>query len=210
MAKPRAKIDLDILTEVGEGSRTSQVTLARRVGVAVGLVNALLRRLIRNGFIKFKEAPAKRYIYYLTPSGFAEKSRLLADYIDVSLRFFREARTDYLVLFEDASRQGIRRVVLVGAGELAEIAVVAAWQAEVELVGVVDPALNRSRFAGQQVWRSLDELAEFDAAVLTDGRAAQEIFDRLAATLPEGRVLSPAFLRIVRPHTPAAAVGEAR
>ena len=44
------------------------------MGVALGLANSYLKRCIRKGFIKITEAPANRYLYYLTPQGFAEKA----------------------------------------------------------------------------------------------------------------------------------------
>ena len=48
---------------------------------------------MKKGFVKAKAAPYKRYAYYLTPKGFNEKSRLVAQYLEVSLDFFRTART---------------------------------------------------------------------------------------------------------------------
>jgi DNA-binding MarR family transcriptional regulator len=65
----------------------NQRKLARQIGISVGLVNALVHRAVHKGLIKIKEAPARRYAYYLTPKGFAEKSRLVAEYLEVSLRF---------------------------------------------------------------------------------------------------------------------------
>ena len=38
-----------------------------------------------------KEAPTRRYTYYLTPQGFADKSRLTVEYLRYSFAFFRQA-----------------------------------------------------------------------------------------------------------------------
>ena len=44
------------------------------------------------GLVKMSQVPLNRYAYYLTPQGFAEKSRLTAEYLSVSFNFFRRAR----------------------------------------------------------------------------------------------------------------------
>ena len=74
-----------MLQAVEESSDVTQRHLAQSMGVALGLANSNLRRCARKGLIKVQQAPADRYLYYLTPKGFAEKSRLTADYLSISL-----------------------------------------------------------------------------------------------------------------------------
>ena len=74
-SKTPLKTELDILAALESGEVVTQMTLAKRVGVAVGLINALIKRGMRKGYVKARSAPYKRYAYYLTPKGFAEKSR---------------------------------------------------------------------------------------------------------------------------------------
>ena len=76
-----------LLDNVAGQEAANQRALARNIGISVGLVNALVHRAVRKGLIKIKQAPARRYAYYLTPKGFAEKSRLVAQYLDYSLSF---------------------------------------------------------------------------------------------------------------------------
>src|SRR6266699_1942488 len=82
---------LELLEVVGRKNDVSQRHLARHLGVALGLANSYLRRCIRKGWIKITDAPANRYLYYLTPKGFSEKSRLTAQYLAYSLTFYRKA-----------------------------------------------------------------------------------------------------------------------
>src|ERR1700732_4508586 len=90
--KPR--IMLGLLESVQRGDAHSQRRLASELGIALGLVNAYLKRCITKGLVKVGEAPARRYAYYLTPHGFAEKSRLTVEYLSRSFSFFRRARED--------------------------------------------------------------------------------------------------------------------
>ncbi len=114
---------LSLLTALEDGESVTQRGLAVRIGVALGLTNSLLKRAVRKGLVKVGEAPAKRFAYYVTPKGFHEKGRLVADYLTSSLTFFRRAREEYVDLFQQIRDRGYTRVALVGTGELAEIAI---------------------------------------------------------------------------------------
>jgi DNA-binding MarR family transcriptional regulator len=194
-----------MLTAVERGEPVSQLVLSKRVGVAVGLLNALLRRAARKGYVKVTSVPAKRYAYYLTPKGFAEKGRLIVEYLDQSLSFFRQARDQYEALFEGARAAGRARIALYGCGELAEIAVVAAMNTDVVLVGIVDRAANKPMAYGLPVVRALDDLEAWDVIVLTDGRTPQLSYNDLLAVVPADRLLLPEFLRVSRLRPVAAA-----
>ena len=87
------RIVLNLLNSVDDGAQ-SQRRIAEELGIALGLVNAYLKRCVRKGLVKVSEAPARRYAYYLTPQGFAEKSRLTIEYLTSSLSLFRRARGD--------------------------------------------------------------------------------------------------------------------
>ena len=71
-------VTLNILDTVEQNEHISQRDLSRKLGVALGLANSYLKRCVRKGLIKVQQAPANRYLYYLTPKGFSEKSRLTA------------------------------------------------------------------------------------------------------------------------------------
>lgn len=204
-----AKVDdsgllLGLLSAVERNSGVTQRHIARELGIALGLANAYLRRCASKGLIKIRHAPLNRYAYYLTPRGFTEKSRLTAEYLAASLDFFRRARRDCAVLLASCDRRGWRRVALVGAGELAEIAVLSATETAVEIVAIIDA--GGGRCAGKSVVRDLASalaLGEgvLEAVMLTDTRAPQARFDEtLAAAAQHGiaaeRILAPELLRI--------------
>lgn len=196
LTKPRVKTELEFLSALERGEVVTQVTLSRRIGIAVGLVNALLKRATVKGFVKARSAPYKRYAYYLTPKGFAEKGRLVAEYLEVSLEFFRDARRQYQELFWRAEKAGHRRLVLIGGGELAEIAVMASRDTAVELVAIVDPETNRDQLFGVPVVRDLAEAAEWNVVIVTDAKRPQMIYDELRALISADRIFMPALLKI--------------
>lgn len=189
------QIVLDLLTSVDRDGAQSQRKLAADLGIALGLVNAYLKRCVTKGLVKMGEAPTRRYAYYLTPKGFAEKSRLTIEYLSSSFSFFRHAKADCLDVLNDARGRGWTRVALLGVSDLAEIATICAVEAEMTIVAVVDPASRKSQFVGLTVVRSIEEIdGAVDAFVVTDLKESFETAEAAAAKAGEARVLAPALL----------------
>jgi hypothetical protein len=187
---------LEFLTAVERGEVVTQMSLSKRIGVAVGLINALLKRSMNKGFVKARQAPYKRYAYYLTPRGFAEKSRLVAQYLETSLDFFRRARAEYADIFQRAKADGLKRLVILGSGELVEIAVLAALAEDIVLVAIVDPHSSKTQRFGVKVVHSLPEIEQIDAVIMAETRAPQATYEELIQLFPDDRILAPALLRI--------------
>ena len=103
------RIVLDLLTSVEHDGKRSQRHIAAELGIALGLVNAYLKRCIKKGLVKVHDAPTRRYAYYLTPHGFAEKSRLTVQYLSDSFSFFRSAKADCARVLEAAQARGFDR-----------------------------------------------------------------------------------------------------
>src|ERR1700691_76375 len=143
-----AKIVLGLLESVDRDGAQSQRKLASDLGIALGLVNAYLKRCVKKGLVKIGNAPPRRYAYYLTPHGFAEKSRLTVEYLSASFSFFRRAREDCASVLKAAHARGWTRVALVGVSDLAEIATICALEQGVTIVAVVDAKSENSRFVG--------------------------------------------------------------
>lgn len=189
-------VELHLLAAIERDSNVTQRALARELGIALGLTNAYLRCCVRKGLVKMREAPLRRYAYYLTPQGLSEKSRLTAEYLSVSLGFFRRARCECAVLFRHCEAQGWCRVALYGAGELAEISLLSAGDSNVEVVCVIDAEEAGRCCAGVPVVANLAAAQtvsgrrSLDGLVLTDTRHPQASFDRLSALILQNGMTS--------------------
>ena len=201
------EIVLGLLTSIERDSRVTQRKLAGDLGIALGLANAYLRRCVRKGLVKMSQVPLNRYAYYLTPQGFAEKSRLTAEYLSVSLNFFRRARGDCAVLLRQCAARGWRRVALYGAGDLAEIAVLSAGETGIEVACVIDRGFVGRHCAGLPVVADLAaaRLAAgaggLDGIILTDTEAPQACFEQLLASAAQhgfapGSIVAPSLLGV--------------
>jgi len=181
------EIVLGLLTSIERNSAITQRKLAGDLGIALGLANSYLRRCVRKGLIKIGQVPLNRYAYYLTPQGFAEKSRLTAEYLTVSFNFFRRARSDCAELLQECAARGWTRVALCGAGDLAEVAVLSAGESEIEVVCVIDPARAGGRCVSVLIVGDLaaaQQQGAFGGVILTDTQAPQHRFDELIANGP--------------------------
>jgi DNA-binding MarR family transcriptional regulator len=191
----KSRIVLGLLESVERDGAASQRRLAAELGIALGLVNAYLKRCMKKGWVKVTEAPARRYAYYLTPHGFAEKSRLTVEYLSYSLSFFREARTDCAEALAQARAAGCNRIVLAGASDLAEIATICAHDSGVAIVGVVDAESEGDRFLSLPVIRGFaDADARCDAVLLTDLKNPTQTLAQATAQFGDERVFVPAVL----------------
>lgn len=187
---------LELLDAVGKKKDMSQRHLARHMGVALGLANSYLKRCIRKGFIKISEVPANRYLYYLTPTGFAEKSRLTAKYLTNSFSFYRKAGESCLRALETCESNGWGRITLCGLSDLAEIAALRALEREIEIIGTYDPHTDRHRFVDRPVWRRFEDVLPSDAWMVTDLNAPRLTHDHITGLVGGDRVLVPDILRL--------------
>ncbi len=188
-------LTLGILEAIDEGNDVTQRRMARRLDVALGLANSYLKRCVRKGLVKIQQVPANRYLYYLTPQGFAEKGRLTARYLSYSFSFYRQAGESCTLLFTECRDRGWNRVLLCGASELAEIASLRALEADVEVIGILDRSGKEGRFLGHEVMSVIEERGdEFHACVLTELSEPQENLSYLEGRVPSERILIPGIL----------------
>ena len=191
------RILLGLLESVARDKAQSQRRLAAELGIALGLLNAYLKRCVRKGLVKMQRAPARRYVYYLTPRGFTEKSRLTIEYLSYSLDFFREAKSDCRATLESARDRGFSRVVLAGRSDLAEIAIICALENAIDIVAVVDPDAERPKFMGVPAVSCFEEIDRpFDAVLVTDVVSGLASYERCVAAVGSDRVLLPKLLRL--------------
>ncbi|MGD9921132.1 MAG: winged helix-turn-helix transcriptional regulator [Pseudorhodoplanes sp.] len=190
------EILLGVLTAIERDARTSQRSISSELGVALGLANAYLKRCVGKGWIKVSQIPPRRYAYYLTPNGFAEKTRLTAEYFSYSFTFFRKAREQMSALMAQCADNGWKRIAFAGASELAEVGTLCAHDFPIQLAGVVDEARAGSRFCGLSVAASLADLGAVDAVIVTGIPGSETIVRAMEVEVGRERVLVPALLGI--------------
>ncbi len=180
---------LQILDELSRDGWITQRTLSKRLGVALGLTNLYLRRLIKKGYVKVVNIKPNRLRYELTPKGIAHKSFLTFKYIQNSYRFYREVWDRIEGAFRLLMEEGCRDVVFYGAGEVAEIAYQVLKGTPLRLAGVVDGKKAGERFLGRDVLPpdALREMA-FDRLIITAVDVDKDTVARIEGLVGEERI----------------------
>ncbi|MBI3011634.1 MAG: winged helix-turn-helix transcriptional regulator [Candidatus Omnitrophica bacterium] len=143
--------DMHLLDEVTRNPTVTQRELAKRIGVALGLANLMLRRLTKKGYIKISGTKRSRIRYLITPQGILEKSRLTYEFVQYSLQLYHRVRHFWREQLATIAQTPQRRILLFGAGELAEIAFLTIQEMGLDFVGVAQEAADERRFLGYPV-----------------------------------------------------------
>ena len=178
-----------ILDQIDSGKSISQRTVARELGIALGLVNLLIKRLVKKGYVKTGHLiNSNRIKYILTPKGMAEKSRLTVAYLENTVYLYTEVREKIRKSLAEMAREGLKegaqRIVFYGAGEVAEIAFIALFHSGLELVAVVDDYKAGKKFFGYRItlpeeWMEQTDGIDWDNVVVTTFSKSSVIRGRL-------------------------------
>lgn len=114
--------NLQLLEEISKDSSVSQRKLSQRLGVALGMTNACLKKMVYKGLVKVKGINHKRITYYLTPKGFSEKTKLTYHFLQYTVRYYTNLKTNISSKLSLLSQAGHKRIICYGAGEVLEVA----------------------------------------------------------------------------------------
>lgn len=177
------KMLVQLLSEIERNPSCTQRGLASELGIALGLMNHYLKRCITKGWVRVSHVSPRRITYFLTPEGFSEKSQMVTGYLSRSLEFFRDARQQCEDIFEFCHAHEWKNIALVGAGDLADIAKLVAQGTGLQVTVILN---------------ATDNLAAYDAAIITDIINPQGVFDQVVAGMDSQRVLTPDILHVSR------------
>lgn len=168
-----------ILEEISEDQSLTQRKLSGKLGIALGLTNLYLKRLIKKGYIMVDTMPRNRIIYNLTPKGIAEKSKLTYEYMKYSFNFYKDLRSRLNNVFLAIEKEKVKRIIFYGAGEIAEIAYLSLQETKLDLVAVVDDFKTGKNFFGKKV-KSVESIndAAYDRIVVVALASKDKIYKK--------------------------------
>ena len=179
-----------MLDAVERDRHITQRSLSAKLGIALGLTNIYLKRLIRKGYIKCVNVRSNRLLYLITPRGIVEKSRLSYEYMDYSLRLYRDVRRHLSEVLQPCQAEAEQRIAMFGTGEAAELAYL--WLREQGLEPVAVFAIEGGgTFLGMPI-RGLDEwsFVTFDRLIVaTLGDPDPLVSQLLGAGIPFAKLL---------------------
>lgn len=114
---------MHIFNLVEKFPQISERKITAFTGIAAGLANSFMRKVVAKGWVKARQVSARRWLYYMTPEGFAEKSRLTVKYLESTLRTYKVAQKVVGEHLKLCQRNGWKKLVVAGSNELADIAI---------------------------------------------------------------------------------------
>ena len=181
-----SEVMVRLLTTLAENPDATQRDLATEMGISLGMMVSYMKSCVRKGFISSKKVAPRRWAYFVTPKGFAEKSRMVSGYLYRAMKFFRDTRVQLEELFDQCQKEDIQTIAMVGGGDVAEIALLVSQGFSVSLELIV------------QDEGYIEKLKGFDAVLVTDVANPQGTFDALKECIKEDKLLSIATLCIAR------------
>ena len=128
---------LTLFNTVESRPEINQRQLARELDVSLGLTNTYFQRVLKKGWIRAQQVKPRRWLYFLTPKGALEKSRLSLSYLHRTLNSFRELKSKGDEHLRILSKKGVRGIHLCGEDDLTEVLSYCFSGFEIELLSVI-------------------------------------------------------------------------
>ena len=175
---------LAVMEALENREEITQRELSKITGLNLKKVNFCLHKLLGRGYVKFQRVrhnPDKRaYLYILTPNGMRAKSQLTYRFVKFTLEFYNEMVVKLQRALSEMSRANVKRVVLFGASDVAQILIDMFEIQKIDLVGIVDDSLEVSVFHGFPVIPG-EQLADYqwDGILITSLEILEDVEQQL-------------------------------
>jgi DNA-binding MarR family transcriptional regulator len=137
--KPSEELrDLRLLEELERNPIISQRELSHKFGIALGVTNACLKRMVRKGWVRIRGFDHRKIGYHLTPKGFVEKSRLTFHLVSGIVQHYSELKQVIGERLLEMQREGMKRIVFYGVSDEMEVAYITLQGVNLKLVGIVE------------------------------------------------------------------------
>ena len=128
---------LTLFNTVENSPDINQRKLARVLDISLGLANTYFQRVLKKGWVRAKQVKPRRWLYFLTPQGALEKSRLSLSYMHRTLESFRELKSKGDEHLRILSEKGVSGIHLCGDNDLTEILSFCFTGFKIELLSVI-------------------------------------------------------------------------
>ena len=129
---------LTLFNTVENSPDINQRKLARELDISLGLTNTYFQRVLKKGWVRAKQVKPRRWLYFLTPQGALEKSRLSLSYMHRTLESFRELKSKGDENLRILSEKGVTGIHLCGEEDLTEIISFCFTGFKIELLSVIN------------------------------------------------------------------------
>jgi DNA-binding MarR family transcriptional regulator len=157
--------ELEILEKIESNGHLTQRDLSKEVGIALGLVNLLLKKMVKKGWIKINNIDAKKIKYLITPEGAREKASLLYKRAESTIHFYRDAKKVIKDKIMHLKNEDVTNVSIYGINHISEVLFIVLKELGLELICVVDNNKKGEEWLGYRVI-GMDEFIKYKDSIL--------------------------------------------
>ena len=158
--------ELKILEKLENNGHLTQRDLSKEVGIALGLVNHLLKKMVKKGWINIKNIDAKKIRYLITPEGAREKSSLLYKRVENTIHFYLDAKRVINDKVIHLKNDGVNDVSIYGISNISEVLFIVLKELGLELTCVVDDSKKGKKWFGYEIMGMDDFVKKKDSVLI--------------------------------------------
>ena len=181
--------ELAILEKLENNGHLTQRDLSKEVGIALGLVNHLLKKMVKKGWINIKNIDAKKIRYLITPEGAREKSSLLYKRVESTIHFYLDAKRVIKEKVEHLKGDGVKSVSIYGINHISEVLFIVLKELGLELTYVVEEEKEGEEWFGYNVI-GMEEFVENKDSVLIFASFDKNEIDRFCKEYEDVKVVA--------------------
>jgi predicted transcriptional regulator len=125
-----------ILKNLATNANLTQAELGRRCDLSVAMVNNYMKELCRSGLLQYNRKSSKSVSYHLTEKGRRLVSNVEAELLQIVVDTFESGKERFRERILSQSPGVLRRVVLFGSGDLAQLVYLALESTNITVIGI--------------------------------------------------------------------------
>ena len=163
----------------------SQRKLSDQLGVALGVINGFIKKMVYEGMIAVKGTNHKHITYFLTPKGFTEKERLTYHFLDQTIIFYADLKGRVNDGLDNLISKGHKNILCYGAGQIMELVFVVlnSTRSGLNILGIVDDdkqKQGKKMFGHIVAAPKLIKIFKPEAVLITSIKHKEEIIGKIA------------------------------
>lgn len=142
--------EMALLEHIEKCNVTTQKEMSHSIDSSISMVNTYLEKLEENKFILREYESSKKVDYHITSEGIKRKNYLQITYIKELMDLYIKGQESVSHFLKTIKDKGFKKILLYGAGEVAEIIldIINSQNVDLEVVGIIDDNTSKQ---GQQI-----------------------------------------------------------
>lgn len=130
-----------ILDYLSKNAKVTQRDISRIASISLAMVNQYLDTYEKEGYLEKKYVNQKNMEYHITKKGIQRKKYLNIKYLESARVVYQDAKENIKVFLNDIMDKGFKRILLYGAGDVADIILLvinSESDIKIDVIGIID------------------------------------------------------------------------